>query len=295
MRSTTLCILSLLCILICSCGCLSLPSSGDLDVFEYSSPMEKNAGWDDEVASYAPAPVQAVVEASSGGTSASDVKVIKTACLNLDVTDVGDVLAEIKSIAAQQGGYLSSSNAGDPGSTGAYATAVLRVPADHFDSAMEGVRVLGTVRSQTVNNEDVTEEYVDLQARLGALEHQYDQYSRIMEKAETVEDILHVQVEMERVQVEIERITGRMRYLDNRIDLATITVHLREPTPVGADVGHDFAAVFNAAIEAFLFTIDAIIILLFMLLPLIVIGGGCYGIYRWRKSKKTEKNEPGEN
>jgi hypothetical protein len=294
MRSTTLCILTLLGILICSCGCLSLPSSGDLEVFEYSSPMEKNGGWDDEVAS-APARDQAVAEAPAASGSAPDTKIIKTAFLNLEVADVDGVTAQLKNIATQHGGYLSSSNAGDPGSASAYATVVLRVPADHFDASMDDIRVLGSVRSQTVNNEDVTEEYVDLQARLDALEHQYEQYSRIMEKAEEVEDILRVQVEMERVQVEIERITGRMRYLDNRIDLATITVSLREPTPVGADVGHDFIAVINAAVEGFLFTVDAIIILFFTLLPLVLIGGGCYGVYRWRKSKKAKKIEPGEN
>ncbi len=295
MRSRTLCILFLLGILICSCGCLSLPSSGDLDVFEYSSPMEKNSGWDDEAGSYAPAPVQAVTEAYSDGGSATESKIIRTASVNLEVTDVDAVIGQLESIAAEQGGYLSSSNAGDPVSASAYATVILRIPAGGFDAAMDDIRALGSVRSQNVNTQDVTEEYVDLQARLDALEHQYEQYSRIMEKAETVEDILRVQVEMERVQVEIERITGRMRYLDNRIDLATITVSLHEPTPVGADVGHDFAAVFNSAIEAFLFTIDAIIILFFMLLPLIMISGGCYGIYRWRKSKKKEKTESGEN
>jgi hypothetical protein len=293
MRSKILCIISLLGILICSCGCLSLPSAGDLDLYEPGYQMEKSGGWYDEVAS-APAPVQAVAEASSGDGSAAESKIIRTASVNLEVTDVEGAIAQLEDIAAQQGGYISSSNAGDPVSASAYATVILRIPAAGFDAAMDDIQVLGSVRSQNVNTQDVTEEYVDLQARLDALEYQYEQYSRIMERAETVEDILRVQVEMERVQVEIESLTGRMRYLDNRIDLATITVSLHEPTPVGADVGHDFAAVFNAAIEAFLFTIDAIIILFFMLLPLILIGGGCYGVYRWRKSKKTEKIEQGK-
>lgn len=293
MRSRTLCILALLGLLLFSCGCLSLPSAGDLDLYEPGYQMEKSSG--SAVMSPVPAVRDDAVYASSESDSAPDTKIIKTAYLNLEVADVDGATAQLQGIAAQQGGYLSSSNAADPGGAGAYATAVLRVPADRFDAALDEILVLGTVKSQTVNNEDLTEEYVDLQARLSALEHQYEQYSRIMEKAEEVEDILRVQVEMERVQVEIERITGRMRYLDNRIDLATITVSLREPTPVGADVGHDFAEVFNTAIEGFLFTIDAIIILFFMLLPLILIGGGCYGIYRWRRKNKARKIEPGEN
>jgi len=292
MRSRTLCILMLLGVLICSCGCLSLPPAGDLDIFEPGYQNEKSSG-----SGSTPLPAArdlAAVDALSEDGSATESKIIKTASINLEVSDVDGVMGQLKAIGAQKGGYVSSSNAGDPASGSAYATVILRIPADGFDSTMDQIRALGSVRSQTVNAEDVTEEYVDLQARLDALEHQHEQYSRIMEKAETVEDILRVQVEIERVQVEIERITGRMRYLDSRIDLATITVSLREPTPVGSDVGHDFAAVFNAAIEGFLFTIDAVIILFFTLLPLILVSGGLYGVYRLRKRKKAGKKEPGE-
>jgi hypothetical protein len=291
MRSRTLCVLTLLGVLLCSCGCLSLPSAGDLNNYEPAFQVEKSSG--STVTSPVPAAVRDdAAYVSSEADVATESKIIKTASISLEVSDVDMATAQLEGIGVQQDGYVSSSNAGDPGSGSAYATVVLRVPADHFDAAMDDVRALGTVRSQTVNADDVTEEYVDLQARLDALDHQYEQYARIMEKAETVEDILSVQVEMERVQVEIERITGRIRYLDNRIDLATITVTLREPTPVGSDVGHDFAAVFNTAIEGFLFTIDAIIVLFFMLLPLILLGGGLYGVYRLRKRRKAVEKEP---
>ncbi|MDG6256334.1 MAG: DUF4349 domain-containing protein [Methanomicrobiaceae archaeon] len=290
MRSRVLGILTLLGVLVCSCGCLSLPAAGDFSVSEFYT---GTAGSSQEIVVQA-AYDRKAAEASSGAGSVSDAKIIRTASVSLEVSDFEGVLEELESIGARQGGYVSSSNAGVPGTGSAHATVILRIPADRFDATMDHIRALGTVRSQTVNAQDVTEEYVDLQARIDALEHQYEQYSRIMEKAETVEDILRVQVEMERVQVEMERITGRLRYFDNRIDLATITVSLREPTPVGTGIGHDFAAVFNAAIEAFLFTVDAIIIVFFILLPLILVGGGIYGVYRVRKRKKTGNNKPGE-
>jgi hypothetical protein len=110
-----------------------------------------------------------------------------------------------------------------------------------------------------------------------------------MEKAEEVEDILRVQVEIERVQVEIERITGRMQYLDDRIDFATITVSLTEPTPVGGDLGHDFADVFNQAIGAFLTTVDLLIIAFFALLPLALLGGGVWAIMNRRRLKNRKE------
>jgi len=98
----------------------------------------------------------------------------------------------------------------------------------------------------------VTAEYIDLNARRAALAGQLTQYMRIMEKAETVSEILEVQEQIERVQVEIDRIDGRLKYLDNRVDYATITVSLQEPEPVGGNEGFSFVGVINEGIAGLL-------------------------------------------
>jgi hypothetical protein len=192
----------------------------------------------------------------------------------------------------QKGGYLSSSSVQKNYNNQLYATVVLRVPQSEFESVMEGVKAVGTVKSVSTKGEDVTEEYVDLAARRIANQNQLTAYNRIMEKSEKVEDILKVQQQIERVQVELDRIEGRMRYLNSRIDLSTITVNLQEPEPVGGETGHSFISAINEGIAGFLGMIDAIIILLLTLLPLIVIGAAAYGIYRWKKSKKAVTSPP---
>ena len=103
-----------------------------------------------------------------------------------------------------------------------------------------GVKEIGIVKSATTNGEDVTAEYVDLLAQKASYQNQIAQYNEIMKKSEKVEDIIKVQEQIDRVQTSLDRLEGRMRYLNNRIDLSTITVNLAEKEPVGRRSGTQF-------------------------------------------------------
>jgi hypothetical protein len=113
-----------------------------------------------------------------------------------------------------------------------------------------------------------------------------------MKQSTRVEDIIKVQEQIDRVQTQLDRLNGRLSYLDNRIDISTITVYLEEPEPVGGQAGHDFVATINEGISGFLGMIDALIILAFTLLPLIVIGGIGYWGYQRYKNKKGAGSHP---
>jgi hypothetical protein len=290
MRSKILLLVTVSIALLLACGCMSLPSSGDMPGFSenYASDMdgfeESGAGAPAYKSANAPSPLTQTDAASD------DIgrKMIMTGSIELEVPEVEPVVDDLAGLADGHGGYVSSSSLRKNPDGRDYATVVLRVPGGEFAGTIEEIRSFGTVISQNTNANDVTEEYIDLEARLAALDAQLAQYQRIMEKAETVEDILKIQIQIERVQVEIERIAGRMKYLDDRIDYATITVLVTEPTPVGGDIGHDFAEVFNEAIRAFLTTIDLLIIAFFGLLPLILVAGGAWTLYRMRRGKSAQ-------
>jgi hypothetical protein len=220
------------------------------------------------------------------GSVAIDQKLIKTGSINLEVTAVPSTVDQLGEIALRNGGYLSSSSQSGSSSDRISATVVVRIPAAAFENTVAEIKSLGTVRSVSLNTQDVTEEYVDLQAQKEALQRQLDQYNHIMEKAESVEDILKIQVELGKAQTELDRIEGRLRYMDNRGDLATLSVYLQEPAPIGGDTGHSFITTINNGIEGFLGMIDTLIIALFTLLPLIILGVIGYGVYRWRKGRK---------
>ncbi len=230
------------------------------------------------------------------GTTGIETRIIKTADISLEVPDVPAAVDSLKSLAAAQGGYLSSTRIQESYNNRLSGTVVIRIPSAGFDAAIAGTKTLGTVKSISTTGEDVTEEYVDLQAQKTSYTNQLAQYNTIMKQSTRVEDIIKVQEQIDRVQTELDRLNGRLNYLNNRIDVSTITVYLQEPAPVGGEAGHDFVAAINQGIDGFFGMIDAVIILIFTLLPLVILGGIGYGAYRWHKGRKpTPPVVSGEN
>jgi len=234
----------------------------------------------------APMPVPTMAPTADEPGSGIETKIIKTASITLEVTDVPGAVETLKNIAAQKGGYLSSTNVQKGYNDRLTGSVVIRIPQAEFENALNGVKAIGTVKSSSTQGQDVTEEYVDLQAQKTSYQNQLAQYNAIMKQSTKIEDIIKVQQQIDRVQTELNRLEGRLRYLNSRIDLSTITVSLQEPEPVGGDTGHNFITTINEGIAGFLGMIDAIIIILFTLLPLIIIGAIGYGIYRWKKGNK---------
>lgn len=293
--------LILVCCAVAATGCMGVADSVVPNQRTTSSGNSMDSGWQglsEQKASAAyPIPVPTATPSASGSSgtvpgTGIETKIIKTGTATIEVHDVTASVDALKALAVQKGGYLSSSSIQKNTNNRLYATVVLRVPQAQFEPTMEGVKAVGTIKFISTSGQDVTEEYVDLTARKTANQNQLEAYNRIMAKSEKVEDILKVQQQIERVQVELDRIEGSMRYLNSRIDLSTITVNLQEPEPVGGETGHSFISAINDGIAGFFGMVDAIIVLLLTFLPLVLIGAGAYGIYRWKKGKKPVSSVP---
>ncbi len=276
--------------LVAAAGCTGLQSttSGRSSISQDAG----NGGSLSEKAAYsgpASIPVPTMVPTQSGsGTTGVDTKIIKTAYLTIEVKDVPGAVETLRTLASQKGGYISSTNVQKNYNDRLSGSVILRVPAPEFDSTLAGVRALGTVKSASTQGQDVTEEYVDIQAQKTSYQNQLAQYNEIMKRAVKVEDVITVQQQIDRVQTELNRLEGRLKYLNSRIDLSTITVNLEEPEPVGGDTGHNFVSTINEGIAGFFGMIDALIIIFFTLLPLVILGGAAYAVYRYRKGRKPE-------
>ena len=172
-----------------------------------------------------------------GGGSASaaaaqanaDRLVIKNATLSLEVQDVAQTEAAVHKRAGELGGYVlesATSGAGDEMST----KIVFRVPVERFNEALAGVEGLASkLRSRAVQGNDITEEFVDLEARLRNLELTRDRLRGFLDQSTKVADALTVNSSLSAVQGEIEQIQGRVRYLQQSAAFSTITVEL---TPI---------------------------------------------------------------
>lgn len=163
----------------------------------------------------------------------SDQKIIKTADLQVEVPkdEVDDAVTAAISFAERHGGFvLSTTLDQDERST---ATVAIRVPSEEFEAALRDLKGVGELLSETVQGRDVSEEFVDLDARLRNLEGQETVLLRLYDRAQTVADTIRIQREVQDVQLEIERHRGRLRFLEDRTSLSTIGVRFVE---VGAVV-----------------------------------------------------------
>ena len=201
-------------------------------------------------------------------------QLIRNARMTIEVESAEATLARVEDAVTAIGGYVSNQEIserryGDV--TRKRAQVVLRVPAAGTDSMLTVLRGLGDVKSERVWTEDVTEEYYDTQIRLQNAREERDQLADVLRTAGTVEDILNVRRELNRVTEEIERTTGRLRRLSNRISLATITLELAEPVPITQDRSSSVGKVaqaFDEMIDVFWGTIAGMIVLLGALIPL---------------------------
>jgi hypothetical protein len=284
--------LLIMCILtIAAAGCLSQQGSGisSKSVSTVSTGSGAAQAVQDSNLGYSGAPVPVPMVAGEQGNTNVDTRIIKTAYFTVEVKDVTGSVETLRSLATQKGGYVSSTNVQKNYNDQLTGTVVLRIPATEFDSTIAGVKAIGLVKSSSTQGQDVTEEYVDVQAQITSYQNQLAQYNVIMKKAVNVSDVIAIQQQIDRVQTQLDRLNGRLKFLNNRIDLSTVTVTLQEPEPVGGQGGHDFVAAINEGIAGFFGVIDALIVGLLSLLPIIIIGVAGYGVYRWWKRDKPAK------
>lgn len=160
-------------------------------------------------------------------------KIIKDGSLQLLVKKAEETAAAIQDIAKRLEGFVSYSYIWEVSEGVKSGTVTIRVPADHFEEAMEEIKKLAIkVERETTNTKDVTEEFVDLEARLKNLRAEEEQYLEIMKEAETVEDALAVAGRLSDVRGRIERIEGQLQYLSRQIEMSTITVSLTSEAEV---------------------------------------------------------------
>lgn len=146
----------------------------------------------------------------------------------MEVEDIAEVMDEVAEMAGELNGYVVSSYKHEY-ERGVSGHITIRVPVEEFEEAFVRLRQLAVaVPYETTTAEDVTEEYVDLEAQLSNLQATEAQYLVLLEKAETVEDMLKVQKELSNVRGQIEQIEGRMKYLEQTSDTSLIEVTLQE-------------------------------------------------------------------
>ncbi len=213
--------------------------------------------------------------------------VVFTARIELEVEDVETTVDEVRLLAERLGGFVSTEQTRSES-----GVITIRVPQRVFHDAVAEVEALGAVKARDLKGEDVTEEYVDLGSQLVNLENQEKRLLEIMGMGTTVESVLRVEKELERVRGSIESIKGRMNYLDSRVELATVTVllNLEEAEPevrVAWFPDVDWSAPVKAGLSVLFSMAQGMIAMAIIVGPFAVLGYAGLRGYRYLRSQKA--------
>jgi len=162
--------------------------------------------------------------------------VLRTGQAGIEVDSLEPALAALRAVAQRVGGFTGNASVQTGRNQVRRATVEIKVPAGKFDDLTEGIRPLGRVEFLNVSAEDVGEEFVDLTARVANARRLEERLLELLAtRTGKLQDVLSVERELARVREEIERMEGRLRFLQARAQLSTLSVGLHEPPPLVAD------------------------------------------------------------
>ncbi|MDQ6833902.1 MAG: DUF4349 domain-containing protein [Chloroflexota bacterium] len=197
-----------------------------------------------------------------------DQRIIRDGSLAITAKDVVGTQAAIWNLAGEFGGVVITSNTSGT-SEHVRADIAFRVPSERFREAMDRVRGYAvTVEKEQSAAQDVTEEYVDLQARQRTLEATTLQLQTLLGKATTVDDTLKVQAQLNNAQSDLERIKVKVHYYDTRTAFSTVSVSIVSALPIKPEpvtpvakwsLGHSIQEAWNRSVNGLQHVADALI------------------------------------
>lgn len=240
-----------------------------------------------------------VAEGTANGSAVSliagnegDLKMIRTASMNLVVKDAKETAEKVRLVAEQAGGFLVSSEISGEESA-VTASLTIRVPTGRFEQTRAQLGKLGRVENEKLEAQDVTKQYIDLSARLRNLRAQEVQYLGILKQAKSVKDTVDVSDKLNDVRSEIEQQQAEFDALSKQVETVALTVSLQSEAEaevfglhwrplyqlkVAARDGIDGIGDYAASMASFVFYIPAIL----LWLATILIGAAiAWRILRW--------------
>jgi hypothetical protein len=216
--------------------------------------------------------------------------IIRTGQASIEVDSLEPAMAELRRIARRVGGFVADASVQSGRHQLRQASLQIKVPADRFDELTEGLQPIGRLEFVNVGAQDVSEEFVDLTARMTngrRLEERLVELLRT--RTGKLQDVLSVERELARVREEIERMEGRLRYLKASAQLSTLSVALHEPMPIVASHGPGpITEAFRSAWRNFVTLLAGTIASLGFIVP--VLGAGWALVIlarRWRRAPKV--------
>jgi hypothetical protein len=209
-----------------------------------------------------------------------DLMVIKTGDITYEVDDVDKATDEVVTIVSKYNAFILDSHKYKDEYGFNYSSVTIRIKPEYFEKAIKDLHegVKGELVNEQVTGEDVTAEYVDVKARLDnklEVQRRFNEY--LDTQTRSLDDIITVERELERIGEDVERLKGQIRYLENRVGLSTLTVNLQEPSAPTIPGGkrtfwEDIKWAVRVMFGVIIFLIQAFIILLPFIVIIVVVA-----------------------
>ena len=183
--------------------------------------------------------------AEAQDTAQYGLKIIRDAYIRIETENYDADVEQLRALVEEFGGFVTSS---DENGSAAYNERYggssrgvelnVRVPSGSLDDFLELAKQVGVVTGNSITETDVTASYVDTDRRLQAYQKQYDRVLAMMDKAETVEELITIESELSRLELEIEDCQGQLNYWDSRVGYSTVNIfvdEVRRAVPVVED------------------------------------------------------------
>jgi len=172
-------------------------------------------------------PAEDTTQASNTGR-----KLIKNVNMSVETQEFDTVVFSVKEKVVLLGGYVESMNIGENGYSETditrYASITARIPSNNLDQFVNNIETITNMINKSETVQDVTLQYVDVESHKKMLVTEQDSLLRLLEKAETIEDIITIESRLSEVRYQIESMESQLRTFDNQIDYSTVYLNITE-------------------------------------------------------------------
>lgn len=238
---------------LCACGATNAPS----DTVSEEAESNRDNGTSQEDQSYSSTEDLSLGTPSKASDEESTItqpntdKIIYTGSADIETQNFKQTLADIERLVSEIGGFIQSSYVQDNdfytaqygGKTYRTACYELRIPVEKFDGVMNELSSLGNVPYSSVNAENITEQYTDTQARMTSSKAEESRLLELLDKANTVDEMLQIESHLSDIRYEIEHLSSLIKNWDSHISYSTLTLNVSEvslyteETPAGMNYG----------------------------------------------------------
>lgn len=261
-----------------------------------SSPSYKTESFEESIdvpLTNIPVPTNTFVnqqDGTEGGSSEPIVQglhVIKTGNMQVQVQDLDKAKETVLQKVKANKGFTSAADYHDYSSS-KQQNITIRVASSNFEGLMKDLSSIGYVESQSQNSQDVSEEFVDIQARLKTKREVETRYTEILKSAKTISEILEIEDKLRVIREEIEAKEGRLRYLKDQVSLSTINLTLTQKLEnySKAPERSFFSRLAENMGEGWSDFLSVVVGVMRLWVFWLVIAAMVFGFVKWRKAKK---------